>query len=41
LLDAFPPGVPIRRLTLDEAAARVAERLSTRSRIGHGAALPV
>ena len=24
LLDAFPPGVPVRRLTLDEAVARVA-----------------
>ena len=40
LLDAFPPGVPIRRLTLDEAAARVAERLSSRRQIGHGAHLP-
>ncbi|WP_019515448.1 ATP-dependent DNA helicase [Sphingomonas sp. Mn802worker] len=40
LLDAFPPGVPIRRLTLDEAAARVAERLSTRDQIGQGAHLP-
>ncbi|WP_294190020.1 ATP-dependent DNA helicase [uncultured Sphingomonas sp.] len=40
LLDAFPPGVPIRRLTLDEAAQRVAERLSTRGQIGQGAHLP-
>ena len=28
LLTAFPPGVPIRRVTLDEAAARIRERLS-------------
>ena len=31
LLAAFPPGVPIARVTLDEAVARVAARLSTRS----------
>jgi ATP-dependent DNA helicase DinG len=29
LLSAFPAGTPIRRLTLDEAAARVRERLSS------------
>ena len=28
LLSAFPPGVPIRRLPLDQAIARVAERLA-------------
>ena len=27
LLTAFPPGVPIRRLPLDQAIARVTERL--------------
>jgi ATP-dependent DNA helicase DinG len=35
LLDAFPAGVPIRRVTLDEAAARVAERLPSATVIGH------
>ena len=29
LLDAFPPGVPIRRITLDEAVARIAAGLPT------------
>jgi ATP-dependent DNA helicase DinG len=29
LLSAFPPGVPIRRIPLDEAIARVEDRLST------------
>ena len=29
LLSAFPPGVPIRRIPLDEAIERVEERLST------------
>ncbi|MBB4152289.1 ATP-dependent DNA helicase DinG [Sphingomonas jinjuensis] len=38
LLTAFPPGVPIVRVTLDEAVARVAQRLSTGARIGHGVA---
>ena len=28
LLDAFPPGVPVARVTLDEAVRRVASRLS-------------
>ena len=36
LLTAFPPGVAVRRVTLDEAVARVAERLSTTAPIGHG-----
>ena len=36
LLDAFPPGVPIVRVTLDEAVARVAARLSNASQVGHG-----
>jgi len=35
LLDAFPPGVAITRVPLDEAVARVAARLSTRAAIGH------
>jgi len=30
LLKAFPPGVPISRLPLDEAIARVEQRLSLR-----------
>jgi ATP-dependent DNA helicase DinG len=29
LLSAFPPGVPIRRIPLDQAIARVEERLTT------------
>ena len=37
-LDAFPPGVPIARVTLDEAVARVASRLSNGAGVGHGAA---
>jgi ATP-dependent DNA helicase DinG len=37
LLSAFPPGVPITRVTLDEAITRVTERLSTRARLGHEA----
>ncbi len=37
LLDAFPPGVRVARVTLDEAVARVAERLSSATRIGHQA----
>jgi ATP-dependent DNA helicase DinG len=36
LLDAFPPGVAISRVTLDEAVARVAGRLSSDAPIGHG-----
>ena len=36
LRDAFPPGVTITRVTLDEAVARVAARLSTDAPIGHG-----
>ena len=38
LLSAFPPGVPIARVSLDEAVARVAERLSLAPMIGHEAA---
>jgi ATP-dependent DNA helicase DinG len=34
LLSAFPPGVPIRRVTLDEAVTR-AKRLSSATRLGH------
>ncbi|WP_184115070.1 ATP-dependent DNA helicase [Sphingomonas abaci] len=41
LLTAFPPGVAIVRVTLDEAVARVAERLSTQARIGHEAPAPL
>lgn len=36
LLDAFPPGVPITRLTLDEAVSRVG-RLSSVASLGHKA----
>ena len=36
LLTAFPPGVAVSRVTLDEAANRVASRLSTRAAVGHG-----
>ncbi|MDB5683007.1 MAG: helicase c2, partial [Sphingomonas bacterium] len=35
LLDAFPPGVAVRRLPLDEAVARVAARLSSVPALGH------
>lgn len=35
LLSAFPAGVPIRRVTLDEAVAAVAKRLSSATRLGH------
>ncbi|TVV69749.1 ATP-dependent DNA helicase [Sphingomonas solaris] len=35
LLDAFPPGTPVTRLTLDEAVARVAARLSTAPSLRH------
>ncbi|MDP1028038.1 ATP-dependent DNA helicase [Sphingomonas sp. KR1UV-12] len=41
LLPAFPSGVPVARVTLDEAVARVAARLSSGARIGHGESLPV
>jgi ATP-dependent DNA helicase DinG len=37
LLDAFPPGVAIRRVTLDEAVATVASRLSSDMKAGHQA----
>jgi len=37
LLDAFPPGVRIRRVPLAEAVAHVAERLSTAGNLGHQA----
>ena len=36
LLAAFPRGVPIRRVTLDEAIAEVTARLSTGASVGHG-----
>ncbi|UVO51170.1 ATP-dependent DNA helicase [Sphingomonas sp. SUN019] len=39
LLTAFPPGVAVARVPLDEAVARVAARLSTRVRLGHEANL--
>nr|WP_284698859.1 ATP-dependent DNA helicase [Sphingomonas lycopersici] len=38
LLTAFPPGVAIVRVPLDEAIARVRERLSSGARLGHDAA---
>jgi ATP-dependent DNA helicase DinG len=37
LLDAFPPGTPITRLTLDEAVLRVASRLSSDATLRHQA----
>ncbi|MDB5690812.1 MAG: helicase c2 [Sphingomonas bacterium] len=37
LLDAFPPGVGIARVPLDEAVARVAARLSKPDALGHQA----
>ncbi len=40
LLSAFPEGVPIARLTLDEAALRVASRLSPAGRLRHEADSP-
>ncbi len=40
LLSAFPPGVTVRRVPLDEAVARIAQRLSTAAPIGHGAPTP-
>ena len=38
LLDAFPPGVQVTRLPLDEAVARVRERLSPPADLGQEAA---
>lgn len=38
LLAAFPPGVEIARVPLDEAIARVRRRLSSEARLGHEAA---
>ncbi len=35
LLGAFPPGVPVARVTLDEAVARVRQRLSSVTPVGH------
>ncbi len=37
LLTAFPPGVAVSRITLDDAVARVASRLSSRAGVGHEA----
>ncbi len=37
LLAAFPPGVPIVRVSLEEAVARVKDRLSSVTRLGHEA----
>ncbi len=37
LLAAFPPGVSVTRVTLDEAVARVATRLSIGAPVGQGA----
>ena len=36
LLSAFPPGVPIARVPLDEAVARVSSRLSSVAQVGQG-----
>ncbi len=38
LLSAFPPGVPVARVPLDEAVARIGERLSSAPALGHGVA---
>ncbi|MBS0285481.1 MAG: ATP-dependent DNA helicase [Proteobacteria bacterium] len=38
LLTAFPPGVAIARVPLDEAIVRVRQRLSSGARLGHEAA---
>ncbi len=35
LLNAFPPGTPVTRMTLDEAVARVATRLSSVTTLRH------
>ncbi|WP_375401829.1 ATP-dependent DNA helicase [uncultured Sphingomonas sp.] len=40
LLGAFPPGVEVARVTLDEAVERVRSRLSLGGAIGQGAVLP-
>ena len=40
LLGAFPPGVEVARVTLDEAVERVRSRLSLGSPIGQGARTP-
>ena len=37
LLSAFPPGVPLRRVTLDEAIAEVTTRLASSAEVGHEA----
>jgi ATP-dependent DNA helicase DinG len=37
LLSAFPAGVPIARVPLDEAVARVRSRLSSVAQLGQGA----
>jgi ATP-dependent DNA helicase DinG len=37
LLDAFPAGVPIRRVTLDEAVRSIASGLPNLDHIGHHA----
>lgn len=37
LLSAFPTGVPIARITLDEAVARVQSRLPSVTPLGHDA----
>src|SRR3546814_1521268 len=37
LLTAFPEGVPIRRVTLDEAIISVSSRLSSETSFGHQA----
>ena len=39
LLAAFPPGTPVARVTLEEAVARVAGRLSMAPALGHDARL--
>jgi ATP-dependent DNA helicase DinG len=41
LLTAFPPGVQVSRVPLDEAVARVASRLSPGAGLGHEAADPM
>jgi ATP-dependent DNA helicase DinG len=35
LLSAFPPGTPVRRVTLAEAVERVRSRLSSATQVGH------
>ena len=40
LLTAFPPGVPIVRVTLDEAVVRARERLSSSAPMRHEASSP-